>query len=292
MRLFRGRPALRLWCSSRRRLVLLHLFLLGGMLLLHLLRLLRVALLHLLFFRVVVVFRGGLLMFFVLLLLIFLVGCSVARVGRRELVRLQFAGVIVGVGTSFRGIFRTIFRAGSSFISWTRFIAACSIGGGSLVFAYCLSGVYNAIFEITVFDGSRDGRLALVGGSAQFGIIAGCLNVLRLCGDWTSVVLASVRLFLRCGTRFNPTGTTVVADMSCGDVGHSRVVCVVNDGGVYVIHVSVVGEVATFPAATFVSNTAVAEAVVDAAVEAHLRAPIPLVEKECAAPPAPITWGP
>ena len=48
----------------------------------------------------------------------------------------------------------------------------------------------------------------------------------------------------------------------------SRVVCVVNDGGVYVIHVSIVGEVVTFPAATFVSNTAVAETVIDAAVEA------------------------
>jgi hypothetical protein len=49
---------------------------------------------------------------------------------------------------------------------------------------------------------------------------------------------------------------------------------------VYVIHVSVVGEVATFPAATFVSNIAVAEAVIDAAIEVHLRAPISLVEKE------------
>ena len=73
MRLFRGRTALRLWCSSGRRLALLHLFLLRGMLLLNLLRLLSVALLHLLFLRVVVVFRGRLLMFFILLLLEFLV---------------------------------------------------------------------------------------------------------------------------------------------------------------------------------------------------------------------------
>ena len=70
MRLFRGRTALRLWC--RRRLTLLHLFLLSGMLLLNLLGLLSVALLHLLFLRVVVVFRGGLLVFFILLLLEFL----------------------------------------------------------------------------------------------------------------------------------------------------------------------------------------------------------------------------
>ena len=73
MRLFRGRTALRLWCSLAGRLALLHLFLLSGMLLLDLLRLLSVALFHLLFLRVVVVFRGGLLMFFFLLLLELLV---------------------------------------------------------------------------------------------------------------------------------------------------------------------------------------------------------------------------
>jgi hypothetical protein len=43
-----------------------------------------------------------------------------------------------------------------------------------------LSGAYNASFEVTGFGGSRNGRFALVGGSAQFGIIAGFLNVLRL----------------------------------------------------------------------------------------------------------------
>ena len=73
MRLFRRRTALRLWCSLARRLALLHLLLLSGMLLLKLLRLLSVALLHWLFLRVVVVFRGGLLVFFFLLLLEFLV---------------------------------------------------------------------------------------------------------------------------------------------------------------------------------------------------------------------------
>jgi len=73
MRFFRGRSALRLCCTLVRRLSLLHLFLLSGMLLLDLLRLLSVALFHLLFLSVVVVFRGGLLMFFFLLLLELLV---------------------------------------------------------------------------------------------------------------------------------------------------------------------------------------------------------------------------
>ena len=52
MRLFRGSRALRLWCSLARRLALLHLLLLSGMLLLDLLRLLSVTLFHLLFLRV------------------------------------------------------------------------------------------------------------------------------------------------------------------------------------------------------------------------------------------------
>ena len=73
MRLLRGRTALRLWCSLGRRLALLHLLLLSGMLLLKLLRLLSVALLHLLFLRVIVVFLNGLLVFFFLLLLELLV---------------------------------------------------------------------------------------------------------------------------------------------------------------------------------------------------------------------------
>jgi len=70
---FFRRMALRLWRSLARRLFLLHLFLLSGMLLFDLLRLLSVALFHLLFLCVVVVLRGGLLMFFFLLLLQLLV---------------------------------------------------------------------------------------------------------------------------------------------------------------------------------------------------------------------------
>lgn len=69
MWLFRRRTALRFRCSWPRRLALLHLLLLSGVLLLDLLCLLSVALLHLLFLRLVIVFRCGLLMFFFLLLL-------------------------------------------------------------------------------------------------------------------------------------------------------------------------------------------------------------------------------
>src|ERR1035438_8685909 len=200
--------------------------------------------------------------------------------------------MIAGVRTSFGGIFRAIFRAGASFIPRTHFVAPCCIRRRSLVFAAGLSGGHNASFEIPGFGRSRDGRLALVGGSTQLGITPRCLIVLRLRGYWTNVVLVSVGLLLRRGTRFHPTRTTVVADVGFGHIRHPGVVGVVNDGGVHVIHVGIVGKVTTFPAAALITNTAVAEAIVDAAVETHLWTPISFMEKERAASPAPITWGP
>src|ERR1700729_2640171 len=142
-----------------------------------------------------------------------------------------------------------IFRDRASFISRARFVAACGIGWRSFVFASCFSGGYNASFEIPGFGSSSDGRLALVGRGTQLGITPRCLNMLRLRGYRTNVMLVSVGLLLRCGTCFDPTRTTVVADVIFGDIRHSDVVGVVNDGGVYAIHISVVGEVTTFPAA-------------------------------------------
>src|SRR6202451_2427081 len=148
MRFFCGRTALRPWRSLARRLALLHLLLLSGLLLLDLLRLLSVALLPLLFLRVVVVFRGSLLMLFfllllellvilrllggqlVLLLLIFLVSSSAAGVWRRELVRLQVAGVSAGSGTCWSSIFGTIFRAIFCGGGWLIFLEARLCAGG------------------------------------------------------------------------------------------------------------------------------------------------------------------
>ena len=200
--------------------------------------------------------------------------------------RLQFGGVIFGVGTSFGSIFWAIFRAGTRFICRARFIAAFRLRRRSLVFAARLSGRNNASFEIPGFGRSRDGRLALVGGSTQLGITPRCLNVLRLRGYRTDVVLVSVVLLLRRRARFDPTRTPVVADVSFGHIRDPGIVGVVNDGGVHVIHVSVVGEVTTFPAAAFITNTTVAEAIVDAAVEAHLWSPISFMERN-ALPPQP-----
>jgi hypothetical protein len=50
--------------------------------------------------------------------------------------------------------------------------------------------------------------------------------------------------------------------------------------------------VTTFPAARLITKTAVSEPIIDAPVEANLRAPISFMEKERVAARAPITWGP
>src|SRR5215469_423503 len=105
-------------------------------------------------------------------------------------------------------------------------------------------------------------------------------------------MLVSVGLLLWRRPHVDTAIATVVADVTFGNVGDPRVVRVVNNGRVYVAHISVVGEAIAFPSATLVSNTAVAEAVIDAAVEPHLRSPISFMEDERIAAPGPITRSP
>src|SRR5580658_8526698 len=65
-----------------------------------------------------------------------------------------------------------------------------------------------------------------------------------------------------------------------------------NYGDVYAIDIGVVGEVSAVPAAALIPRSTVAEAVIDAAIEADLRTPISFMEKKRVAAPAPITWSP
>jgi len=67
-----------------------------------------------------------------LLLLILLVGGGVARVWRRELVLLQFAGVICGVGASFRSIFWATFVLGRASFAGRAALPRAAFAGGAL----------------------------------------------------------------------------------------------------------------------------------------------------------------
>jgi hypothetical protein len=70
------------------------------------------------------------------------------------------------------------------------------------------------------------------------------------------------------------------------------VISIVNDGRVHACDSGVVGEVSALPGSAFISSSAVAEAVVDSAVEAYLLAPIAIVETIKSAFIAPIGRSP
>ena len=92
-------------------------------------------------------------------------------------------------------------------------LARAALAGGALYSPPACSRGHDASFEVTWFRSSRDGRLAVVGGGAQFGITAGFLNVLCLRGYRTHMVLVGVGFLLRRGTRFDATLAAVVADV-------------------------------------------------------------------------------
>src|SRR5580658_4433132 len=89
------------------------------------------------------------------------------------------------------------------------------------------------------------------------------------------------------------TGSAVVADaVSRALVAYGFYVSVVNRGHIYVIHRRVVAELVVYPVSAFVAGTAVAKAIVNAAIEADSGAPVTLVPSKCTAAPAPITRSP
>jgi len=107
-------------------------------------------------------------------------------------------------------------------------------------------------------------------------------------------------MFARSGTfrggwlRGGAAGTAIEAGAIDGSVvvDDRGVVSVMNNGGVHVSDRGVVVIDASAPFATDEADTAVAEAVVDAAVETDVRSPIAGVKEVRSATPAPIAGGP
>src|SRR5882724_9771448 len=89
----------------------------------------------------------------------------------------------------------------------------------------------------------------------------------------------------------NTPGAAVVAHLVDRNVVDYRlVVGVVDDRRVDVVDRSVVSEMVAFPAAAGIAVARIAAAVVDPAVEAHVRPPVPGVKQIHAAAPTPIPW--
>ncbi len=106
------------------------------------------------------------------------------------------------------------------------------------------------------------------------------------------MLLVGRGLILSGRTRGDATFATVIADaVHCRIVGHRSVVSVVNVGDAHVIHGSVVLELPVVPAATLITLAAVAEAIIDPAIETDLRTPVAFIESKSAAVPSPNSLG-
>src|SRR5205809_6932138 len=100
-------------------------------------------------------------------------------------------------------------------------------------------------------------------------------------------------LLLRRGALVYAAISAVVADPShVSVIDHGRVVHVVNDGDVHVVHGTIVEKVSTVPTPANVAVAEVPVAIVDSAIETHDRAPETFIKDEPAAAPGPISGGP
>ena len=143
--------------------------------------------------------------------------------------------------------------------------------------------------ENTGTGSGGDRRASVIGRCEHAVIVASHLLVLRLQRSGLNVT------FVHCGALrpgrlcCGATNAAVIADVVDDGVVHVRVV---NDGGVYVGDGGVVAEHPTTPYAADEADTTVAEAVVNAAIEADVRAPITGVPSIGAPYEAPIAGSP
>ena len=117
--------------------------------------------------------------------------------------------------------------------------------------------------------------------------------MLRLHSGSADVAIAIRGHFRGRGTSVETAATAVVADAAdVAIVDHGAVIDVVNVGGVYVIHGAVIKEMIVIPVAALIAETAIAEAVVHAAVKADVRAPVTGVPEITTAAPTPVAGSP
>jgi hypothetical protein len=164
----------------------------------------------------------------------------------------------------------------------------------SLVRRSRLLGRYHPMTaKLCGFRSCGDCRPPVVYGRQKCVVGAGSVHMLGLQCRWLPVLLVCRGLFCRGRSGANSTGAAVIADMvHRGVVDYGLVVNVVNVGDVHVIHRAVVVEGSVIPISTLVADTTIAEAVVDATVESHVRTPVAAIPGVGVAAPTPIAGGP
>jgi hypothetical protein len=274
------------WC---RLLPLLQLLLLLGVSLRQLLCLLLVLLLDLLFFCVIDLLFFQLLVILVLLLLEFLPFLVLLRLKLLLLLLVLLVQIRIPRtwGSGPLGpwkVARMDCRVNARSVAFRarRFTHRTSLPG-----SHC-----SATFKFARFIRGSDRRLAVVRGSAQFRVATRSLYMFCLRGYGRDMPLMCGSFFLRSGARVDAAASAIEANAGNVCFVHSRVIHIVNNVDVYVEHRAVIEEVSVIPAPAFETVAKVTEAIVDPAVETHLRTPVTIIENVPAVSPTPIAGGP
>jgi hypothetical protein len=142
-------------------------------------------------------------------------------------------------------------------------------------------------------SGGRHIGPAMVYGSKLCAVIVRPHFVLPLQGSGFDVPVAARNNFTGGWASSEPAGTAIVADAIYREIVRYRTV--VNVGEVPradIGHRPVIKEGPTPPFPTYKAHPWVTEAIIDAAVEAHVGAPVTRMPDECGATPAPVTRRP
>src|SRR5580698_975663 len=162
---------------------------------------------------------------------------------------------------------------------------------GSFVLGASFLGCYDTLAgKLARLGCRRNGRLPMVHGRQEFMVGAGGPYMFGLQRRWRCVLLTRRSFFLRGGASVESASAAVIADVVDGSVVDDGLVVNVGDvGAAKVIHRAVVAEGAVIPVSALIADTTIAEAIVNATVEANARAPVTAIPGEGAAAPTPIS---
>src|SRR5208283_3981819 len=167
--------------------------------------------------------------------------------------------------------------------------------GGRMIGRSGFPGRYDvAAGEFSRAARGGDGWPALIDRRAQLPVRAGLFEMLRLCRYRCNVPPLPPPFLFRRRAPLDAARSAVVTDTIDGDVvvDHRLVVHVVNVDDIDIGHGAVVKEVSAVPASACETHAEIAEAVVDAAIEADMWSPVSFMEEEPAAFPSPPGRGP
>src|SRR5882724_11284446 len=313
-----------------RLLMLVHFLLLLLLSLLHLLRLLLVPLLHLLLFllRLLLSWRVGfllrhalmllvllllkllpflvlLLVHLVLLLLVFLVRFrisgtrwSIRTVGVWQVVRMHVVrpvGVVLRTIRVWRAV--RVWRSVGIILGSVRvvrrpvFIPSPAIWR-RIVPASFFRGHYRSATKCSRSLCGSNRRLATIFRRPQLAVASRRLYVLMLHRYRRQVPLPRRCFLLRSRALVDSAVRTVVTHARNVDVGHPRLIYVVNYGHVYVVHCAVVIKTSAVPTSALITVAKVSVAVVNPAIKSHARSPKAFVEDKGCTTPAPVSGSP